>query len=185
MKASPGAALAVEVSSVRDELSRGNSLSIVTLLECLVAEAHAANASDIHIDPSHVDVRVRLRIDGVLQDYASFPKSIHQEVISRIKVMAALRTDEHQAAQDGRFRHLYSDERFVDVRVSIAPTYHGENAVLRLLADHSEDYTLSMLGFSDEDCAKIEAAIRKPRSEERRVGKECTSWCRSRWSPYH
>ncbi len=162
MKASPGAALAVEVSSVRDELSRGNSLSIVTLLECLVAEAHAANASDIHIDPSHVDVRVRLRIDGVLQDYASFPKSIHQEVISRIKVMAALRTDEHQAAQDGRFRHLYSDERFVDVRVSIAPTYHGENAVLRLLADHSEDYTLSMLGFSDEDCAKIEAAIRKP-----------------------
>ncbi len=118
-------------------------------------------ASDIHIDPGHERIRVRLRIDGVLQDLETFPKTIHQEVISRIKILACLRTDEHQAAQDGRFRHIFEDGSFVDLRVSIVPTYHGENAVLRLLADHSEDYTLDMLGFSASDREKIETAIHK------------------------
>jgi type IV pilus assembly protein PilB len=147
--------------SMEDELARGTSASVVNLLECLVRKAHEKNASDIHIDPAHEKIRVRLRIDGVLQDICSIPKAIHQEVISRIKVLASLRTDEHQAAQDGRFRHLYPDGSFVDIRVSIVPTYHGENAVMRLLADHSEDYSLDMLGFSPSDKAKLEQAIKR------------------------
>ncbi len=147
--------------SLDEELARGADLSIVNLLECLIEAAHSQNASDIHIDPGHDTLRVRLRVDGVLQDFKTFPKSIHQEVISRIKVLTCLRTDEHHAAQDGRLRHLFADGSFVDLRVSIVPTYHGENAVLRLLSDHSEDYSLSMLGFSDEDRVKLEAAIKK------------------------
>ncbi len=148
--------------TLEEELTRGSAdISIVNLLNCLVTKAHTLNASDIHLDPTREGVRVRFRLDGVLKDFNPLPKDIHQEVISRIKVLASLRTDEHQAAQDGRFRHIFPDGACVDMRVSIAPTYHGENAVLRLLAGHSEEYDLTMLGFSDADREKVERAIHK------------------------
>jgi type II secretory ATPase GspE/PulE/Tfp pilus assembly ATPase PilB-like protein len=92
-----------------------------------------------------------------------FPKNIHGEVISRIKVLARLRTDEHQATQDGRFRHQFSNAQdFVDIRVSIAPTYHGENCVMRLLSDKAENFDLESLGFSESDQKKITDALKKP-----------------------
>lgn len=148
---------------VLEELSRGDEISIINLIDCLVEKAHFSRASDIHIDPCSNKVRVRLRVDGVLQDSFEFPKNIHSEVISRIKVLARLRTDEHQATQDGRFRHMFPDGKgFVDVRVSIAPTYHGENTVLRLLSDKAENYNLENLGFSEADQKKIVHALNKP-----------------------
>jgi type II secretory ATPase GspE/PulE/Tfp pilus assembly ATPase PilB-like protein len=118
-------------------------------------------ASDIHIDPAETHVRVRMRVDGVLQNIAIIPKGIHNEVISRIKVLSGLRTDEHAASQDGRFRIIPNGVEAVDVRVSIAPTYHGENAVLRLLTDRASEFNLSALGFSESDRKKIEAAAKK------------------------
>ncbi len=145
--------------SFEEELSLGAGASIINLVSCLIVRAHELGSSDIHIDPSPAGLRVRVRIDGVLQELATFPKAIHTEIISRIKVLAGLRTDEHQAAQDGRFREVFGDT-YIDVRVSIAPTYHGENAVLRLLADRADNYTLSMLGFSPADLAKIERAMK-------------------------
>ncbi len=107
---------------------------------------------------------VRLRIDGVLQDKCAFPKVFLPEVISRIKVLSGLRTDEHQAAQDGRFRMQTGADSThpIDIRVSITPTYYGENAVLRLLADHSSHFTLESLGFNERDCEKIALAIAQP-----------------------
>jgi type IV pilus assembly protein PilB len=117
--------------------------------------------SDIHIDPADDNVQTRFRIDGVLQDAATLPKNIHSEIISRIKILAGLRTDEHQAAQDGRF-HIQLTDGSADVRVSIAPTYYGENAVLRLLADQAEEFTLESLGFSIPNQTKIIHAIKKP-----------------------
>ncbi|HEV8677449.1 MAG TPA: GspE/PulE family protein, partial [Candidatus Paceibacterota bacterium] len=82
-------------------------------------------------------------------------------IITRIKILSNLRTDEHQAAQDGRFRVQVGDAP-IDVRVSITPTYYGENAVLRLLAQQAEEFTLESLGFSEENKAKIRDAVRKP-----------------------
>jgi len=150
-------------SSLLDhELARGADASVIGLVSCLIEDAHTRGASDIHIDPSREELRVRLRLDGVLADYPALPKSLQLEIVSRIKVLSGLRTDEHQAPQDGRFRHSLADGSFIDVRVSIAPTYHGENAVLRLLASRAEDFSLSMLGFSEADKKKVEAAIRKP-----------------------
>ncbi len=157
MSASPAASSL----SLDEELLRGADISIVNLLECVITQAHTLKSSDIHLDPTRENVRVRLRLDGVLKDFKPLPKEVHQEVISRIKVLASLRTDEHQAAQDGRFRHTFPDGATVDVRVSIAPTYHGENAVLRLLASQSADHTLSMLGFSEKDREKVERAMHK------------------------
>ena len=154
-------------SKVEQELSRGINISIINLVDCLLENAHQSGASDIHIDPSRNEIRVRLRIDGVLQDFYKFPKTIHSEVISRVKVLARLRTDEHQATQDGRFRHIFGDKNnnenneFVDIRVSIAPTYHGENTVMRLLSDKAEGFNLTALGFSVDDQEKILRAMKK------------------------
>jgi len=136
--------------------------SIVDLVNALVEEADAKGASDIHIDPSSETLRVRLRVDGVLREVHQLPKVIHPEVVSRIKILSGMRTDEHQATQDGRFRYQLINGGRLDMRVSIAPTYHGENVVLRLLSDNAANYTLNTLGFSEADQAKILAAIKRP-----------------------
>lgn len=148
-------------SRVETELAR-DEISIINLVDALVEEAHALRASDVHLDPRENGVTVRLRIDGVLQDIVLFSSETHQEVISRLKILCGLRTDEHQAAQDGRFKVLLGSGGSVDVRTSIVPTYYGENAVLRLLSDQAEEFTLDTLGFTVENRARIERAIRKP-----------------------
>lgn len=149
-------------SQVEAELQRGSELSIIDLVDSLVEYAYNSRASDIHVDPEEKRVRVRLRIDGILNDAFLFPKEIQPEVITRIKVLSGLRTDEHQAAQDGRFRINLKDKSPVDIRVSIAPTFYGENAVMRLLVEKAEKFTLETLGFGETDRKKINNAIKKP-----------------------
>ncbi len=147
---------------IEQELARGANLSIISLVNAVLFEAQQMRASDIHIDPSAKGVRVRLRVDGVLHEAYEFSKDIHEEVIARIKVLAGLRTDEHAASQDGRFSYQLPDgSRAVDLRVSIVPTYHGENAVLRLLTQHQEHKSLASLGFSKGDQAKIRTALKR------------------------
>ena len=147
---------------IEQELGRGDELSIIELVQALIERAQQARASDIHLDPEMEGVKVRMRIDGVLHDVHVFPRRIHQEVISRIKILSGLRTDEHQAAQDGRFHVRLKHGRTVDIRVSIIPTFWGENAVLRLLSDKAEEFTLLSLGFTPENEQKILRAINKP-----------------------
>ena len=144
-------------------LSTEIPVSIIDLVDSLIEKAEESRASDIHIVPGNKGVRIRLRIDGVLQDVYNLSKSIHSEIIQRIKVLSRLRLDEHQATQDGRFRYIFKDtDDFIDIRVSIAPTYHGENTVLRLLSDKAENFTLESMGFSEGDRKKIEHALRQP-----------------------
>lgn len=145
-----------------NEVKNGADISIINLVECLLEIAYKSSVSDIHIDPTESNTRVRFRVDGVLQESYEFPKNIHSEIISRIKVLSKLRTDEHQSAQDGRFRYEFPDNKdFVDLRVSIMPTYHGENCVLRLLSDKAEHFSLETLGFSEEDQRKITDALKR------------------------
>lgn len=143
------------------EIANGAGASIINLVNHLIELAHLLKASDIHIDPQANAVRTRLRIDGALQDDVALPKNIQSEIISRIKILAGLRTDEHQTAQDGRFR-IILESGPVDVRVSMVPTYYGENAVLRLLKDQNQEFSLDMLGFSPTDQEKILRAIKHP-----------------------
>ncbi len=150
----------IQDSETQKELSKSKP-SIIHLVDALILDAYKNRASDVHLDPEPSDIRVRLRIDGILHEAFTFPKEIHSEVLSRIKVLSGLRTDEHQAAQDGRFK-LTFDKADVDVRVSIAPTFYGENAVMRLLAEQAEAFTLEGLGFVDDDLVKIQKAIKKP-----------------------
>lgn len=141
--------------------SKPDEISIIRLVDALIAHAFEARASDIHIDPEEGRVRVRLRVDGVLHDAFILPKDIQSEVITRIKVLSGLRTDEHQAAQDGRFKIPIENVGYVDVRVSIAPTYYGENSVLRILSEMTQ-LSLKELGFSKRDMAIVEKAVKKP-----------------------
>lgn len=149
-------------TKIATQLEQGQALSIIDLVDSLIEDAYNACASDIHIDPEEKNLRVRFRIDGVLQDKYTFPQEIHDEIVARIKVLSGLRTDEHQTAQDGRFRIKTKNKEAVDVRVSITPTYYGENAVLRLLAEKSEKLSLETLGFSEADMKKLLNAIKKP-----------------------
>ena len=100
----PNQTEAISPCSLHEVLSRPGPVSIIELVETCIEEAHILRASDIHINPTETEVEIRLRIDGVLHDKCRFSKTILPEVISRIKVLSHLRSDEHQAAQDGRFR---------------------------------------------------------------------------------
>lgn len=139
-----------------------HKFSVISLVQDILEEAYSFRSSDIHIDPQYEHLRIRYRIDGVLQDGHVISKGAHLEIISRIKILAGLRTDEHQSAQDGRFRVILENQIPIDVRVSIMPTYHGENAVLRLLSDKAQDFSLESLGFSEYSRGKILAALKKP-----------------------
>lgn len=151
----------IKLGKIELEIAKGSDASIINLVGTLIENAYEMKASDIHIDPRHNDIRVRFRVDGVLQEIYKLPKNIHNEIISRIKVLSKLRTDEHQTTQDGRFRHNFENGDFIDLRVSVVPTYHGENVVLRILSDKEEKFSLEGLGFSKEDLKKIQNALKK------------------------
>jgi type II secretory ATPase GspE/PulE/Tfp pilus assembly ATPase PilB-like protein len=140
-----------------------NEIPIISLVDRLMEYAFLARASDIHMEPLEDKVVLRLRIDGLLHDIFNIPKNIQSGFITRIKVLAGMRTDEHQAAQDGRFKTKLSDPaREFDVRVSIIPTYYGENAVLRILAEQTQIKKLDDLALNDADKVKIRHAVKEP-----------------------
>ena len=149
-------------TKVQQELSRGGAASIIVLIDALIEEAYHLRASDIHIEPEEDGVAVRMRIDGVLQDAYVLPKVIQPEVVTRIKILAGLRTDEHQAPQDGRFRIVFDETEPIDIRVSITPVYFGESVALRLLAERAEKFELPTLGLGLEEHKKLQQAIKRP-----------------------
>jgi len=149
-------------SSIEKELSLPTTdISIIKLVDSIVEYAYNSRASDIHIDPTEYKVNVRFRIDGVMHNIFTLPKEIQDEIMSRIKVLSGLRTDEHQAAQDGRFKFRFGKKSF-DVRVSMTPTYYAENAVLRLLAEPEEGFSLDSIGFSERNLVTVRKNIKKP-----------------------
>ncbi|MDO8488174.1 MAG: GspE/PulE family protein [bacterium] len=133
---------------------------VVKLVDILVTSAYDEKASDIHIEPEETSTLVRFRIDGILNNVLQVSKYLHDRIITRIKVLSNLRTDEHLAAQDGKMR-IKLDEENLDIRVSIVPVADGEKAVLRLLSSRNRQFTLSDLGMSETDLKKVSAAYTK------------------------
>lgn len=134
---------------------------IIKIVETILVYGYKNRASDIHIEPEEKNLLVRFRIDGILHDIISLPFDIHEQIVSRIKVLAKLRTDEHQAAQDGKIQ-FKTEEETLDIRVSIVPIVRGEKIVMRLLSEKSRQFSLVSLGFSDEDIEKVKTAYEKP-----------------------
>ncbi len=151
-----------------DRLTRDTTGSpVVKLVETVIFTALERRASDINIEARDAEVAVKYRIDGVLQ-HAMQPisKDWHSAVISRIKVLSDLDIAERRVPQDGRFRVKYKG-RFIDLRVSIMPASHGEDAVLRVLdketlSEKFQSLSLDVVGFSQEEMARFRRYIREP-----------------------
>ena len=151
-----------------DRLTRDSTVSpVVRLVETIIFTALERRASDVHIEARDTEVAVKYRIDGVLQ-HAMQPiaKEWHSTVISRIKVLSDLDIAERRVPQDGRFRVKYKG-RFIDLRVSIMPASHGEDAVLRVLdketlSEKFQSLTLDVVGFSPEETRRFRRYIREP-----------------------
>jgi type IV pilus assembly protein PilB len=151
-----------------DRLTRDSTASpVVRLVETIIFTALERRASDIHIEARDAEVAVKYRIDGVLQ-HAMQPiaKEHHSSVLSRIKVLSELDIAERRVPQDGRFRVKYKG-RFIDLRVSIMPASHGEDAVLRVLdketlSEKFANLTLDVVGFSPEELYRLRRYIHEP-----------------------
>ncbi|MGB9472004.1 MAG: GspE/PulE family protein, partial [Candidatus Acidiferrum sp.] len=151
-----------------DRLTRDTTVSpVVRLVETIIFTALERRASDIHIEARDSEVAVKYRIDGVLQ-HAMQPiaKEWHSTVLSRIKVLSDLDIAERRVPQDGRFRVKYKG-RFIDLRVSIMPASHGEDAVLRVLdketlSEKFQSLSLDVVGFSPDETKSFRRYIREP-----------------------
>ncbi|MBI2815664.1 MAG: type II/IV secretion system protein [Acidobacteria bacterium] len=151
-----------------DRLTRDSEISpVIRLVDTTIFTALERRASDIHIETRDSEVVIKYRIDGVLhQAMQPISKEFHSTIISRIKVMSELDIAERRVPQDGRFRVRYKN-RYIDFRVSIMPSIHGEDAVLRVLDKESmsekfRTLTLDVVGFSDVDIKKFRRYISEP-----------------------
>jgi type IV pilus assembly protein PilB len=149
--------------------AQGDISPIIRLVDTTIFTALQRRASDIHIETRDDSVSIKFRIDGVLtQAMPPIAKEHHSTIISRIKVMSELDISERRVPQDGRFRVKYgSPERPIDFRVSIMPSIHGEDAVLRVLDKESmsekfHKLTLDVVGFDEEDLRKFRRYIKEP-----------------------
>lgn len=130
------------------------------IVDMLINYAYQDKASDVHIEPEEKDSLARFRIDGILHDMIFLPKALHDQIITRIKVLSRLRTDEHLSPQDGKMRVSLEDEE-IDIRVSILPVTEGEKAVLRLLSSRFRRFSLVDLGMNETDLKKVKNAYSK------------------------
>lgn len=135
-------------------------LPTVAIVDNLLAYAYSSRSSDIHFEVLDDAVLVRFRIDGILHEIIRMPKEILPAIVARIKILSALRVDEHAKPQDGRFRQKIG-EVVMDVRVSVIPTFHGEKIALRLLMASQKPLSLSDIGLIDEDMKVVEEAVTK------------------------
>ncbi|OPY02988.1 MAG: Type II secretion system protein E [Syntrophorhabdus sp. PtaB.Bin047] len=134
---------------------------IIKLVNLLITRAVESRASDIHIEPFGDEVKVRYRIDGVLNDVESAPKRLQAAMVSRIKIMAKLNIAERRLPQDGRIRLLVGD-REIDLRVSTIPILHGESIVMRILDKESIVIDLDALGFMPDTLRDFNQLIKRP-----------------------
>ena len=134
---------------------------IVKLVQAIMTQAVGDRASDVHIEPTERDVRVRFRVDGVLHDVMHSPKNIQGGLISRLKVMADLNIAEKRVPQDGRIS-MRVGGRTLDLRVATLPTVYGEKIVIRVLDKSQALLRLEDLGFSDDAYKRFSASFSKP-----------------------
>ena len=153
-----------ELDEEEDEkglVEAGEEAPIVKYVNLIISEAVNENASDVHIEPSEKDVRIRYRVDGVLHQIRKSPKKIHPGLVSRIKIMAKMNIAERRVPQDGRFSTTTGDKE-VDLRVASLPTVYGEKVVLRILDRSSIMISLTDLGMEEGPLESFTTSFAKP-----------------------
>ena len=154
----PGNAAPTEITDIRASAEDG---PVIKLVNSILGQAVAEGASDIHFDPEESEMRIRFRVDGVLQETARVPKRMVAGVISRIKIMSELDIAEKRVPQDGRVTIRIEDRR-IDLRVTTLPTQGGEGASVRILDEAGALRTLDDLGMEGEARHRFETSFRKP-----------------------
>jgi type IV pilus assembly protein PilB len=161
-------ALGMEYSADEDiadeDLSDEESAPIIQLANRIIEDAYFSGASDIHVEPSENECRVRVRVDGVCQVKLTLPKKVTGSLIARLKIMAELDIAEKRKPQDGRiiFKQFTRKPLDIDLRVSTAPLNHGEGIVMRILDKQKSTLPLPALGFSEDNLTMYRDLIRRP-----------------------
>ncbi|HEY3834831.1 MAG TPA: ATPase, T2SS/T4P/T4SS family, partial [Acidimicrobiia bacterium] len=150
-----------EVDSLADVHEVIEDAPIVKFVNLLITQAVADRASDIHVEPTEVDIRIRFRIDGVLHEVMHAPRSIQSGVISRIKLMADINIAERRIPQDGRISMKVAG-RAIDLRVATLPTVWGEKVVMRVLDNSTARLDLADLGFGKSNYTRYSKSFVKP-----------------------
>lgn len=140
--------------------SKSIDVPIAKIVDLIIQYSYQDRSSDVHIEPSEKNTLIRFRIDGVLHDVLTLPKELHDQIVTRIKVLSSLRTDEHQTPQDGKMK-IPLEEEDLDIRVSILPIVYGEKVVMRLLASHFRQFSLVDLGMVESDLEKVTKGFSK------------------------
>jgi len=155
------ASLADQIQETEDLLEQEDDAPIIRLINAILGEAIAENASDIHIETFEKRLVIRFRVDGILREVVQPKRELAALLVSRIKVMAKLDIAEKRIPQDGRIS-LRVGGREVDIRVSTLPSANGERVVLRLLDKQAGRLTLRHLGMNEQDRDHLERAVKKP-----------------------
>ncbi|MCL5036712.1 MAG: Flp pilus assembly complex ATPase component TadA [Chloroflexi bacterium] len=136
---------------------------IIRFVDRLIIDAIKRKASDIHIEPYETEVIVRYRVDGILNETMKYPRSIHNSVISRLKIMSNMKIDEHRIPQDGRVQiKLGKSRKEFDIRVSLLPSVYSETIVMRLLDRSGIKIDLEQIGFQEDDLNRWKSVIANP-----------------------
>ena len=152
----------LSASAVDSVLDVGeNAAPTVRLVNSIIERAAIENVSDIHLDPSENEVRVRMRIDGIMCSVMSVPKALQSSVLARLKIMAGMDITERRVPQDGR-AGIKLKERNFDLRMSTLPTIYGEKFVIRLLDKDGQRLTEANLGLSEDELSKYHSLIKRP-----------------------
>ena len=154
--------VASDVAEVVDLRESADEAPVIKLINSIIAQGVEQGASDIHFAPDGHELRVRFRVDGVLQETTTIPKRMVAGAISRVKIMSDLDIAERRIPQDGRVG-LTIDRKHIDLRVVTLPSVHGESIVVRILdQDGNVAHDLDKLGFLEDDKMRFERAIRQP-----------------------
>lgn len=134
---------------------------VTKIVDTILRYASEGNASDIHVEAMSDKVRVRFRVDGVLNTSLVLPSNVSRAVVARVKVLASMKLDENRKPQDGRFSASISGRK-IDFRVSTFPTYYGEKIVMRILDTGKGVWGLDKMGFTEDNIEKIQRAVKRP-----------------------
>jgi type IV pilus assembly protein PilB len=145
----------------RPQVTLAQDAPVTRAVNTILEYAIKMKASDIHIEPWEGNLKIRYRVDGILQETMTLPSHIEAALVSRIKIMSELKIDEHRVPQDGRFSTNVEGHN-IDVRVAISPTVHGEKVVMRLLDKSAGAIDLNSLGVRGGAFRLIEAGTKKP-----------------------
>ncbi len=148
-------------TGAEEEMLEVASAPIVKLINSIIEQAMRSRASDIHIEPSHNDIRVRFRIDGDLKEIMVLPKSNLSAITTRVKIIGRMDIAEKRIPQDGRVEMKFNDKE-IDLRISTLPTVYGEKIVLRILDKSNFNFTKEGLGFSEDNLNKLNKMIAQP-----------------------